>query len=105
MTPTGASSSNSQDTQLNATLVDHPRLTKTDTLSIRTFLRAYDQYSKKIQDRARQLVGKSVVSTEAVTPVHLNVCVDLEWIESLIDLGFMEDVTSYDVLTEELLRT
>lgn len=86
------------------TSVNHPRLSKTDAASICTFTREYDQYAKEIEERARQLVGEHEISTEAVTPVHLKYCVDYEWIESVLDLGFIDGVTSYNDLNDEKLR-
>lgn len=84
--------------------VDHPRLSKTDATSIRKFLRSYDQYAKEIEERARQHMKDDSFSGEAVTPVHLKFCVDAEWIESLIELGFIDKISSYDDLTDNDLR-
>lgn len=87
-----------------ATATSHPRLKKTDASSIRTILRGYDRYAKEIEERARQLVGPDTVFTEAVTPVQLKFCVDAEWIESLIELGFIDGVSLYDDLSKQVLR-
>lgn len=84
--------------------VDHPRLTKTDATSIRVFLRAYDQYATEVKERAKQLAAKDVVSTEVARPVNLKFCVDAEWIESLIALDFLDDVTTYEELSDTRLR-
>lgn len=40
-----------------------------------------------------------------VTPVQLKFCLDVVWIESLIDLGFIDDVSSYETLTDDQLWT
>lgn len=37
--------------------------------------------------------------------MHLKYFVDLGWIESLIFLGLLEDVTSYDSLKDDQLRS
>eukprot|EP00171_Calliarthron_tuberculosum_P004017 IDg4017t1 len=37
--------------------------------------------------------------------VQVKFCVDAEWIESLIDLGILDNVTSYDELTDDQLQT
>lgn len=94
-----------QGTKLVATTVEHPRLTNTDASSVRSFPRLYDQYSKEIEERARQLLVPDTLSTEAVSPVHLKFLVDADWIEYVIELGFIADVSSYDTLTDEHLRT
>lgn len=36
--------------------------------------------------------------------MHLNFCVDADWIESLIELGFIAYVSSYKLLTDGQLR-
>lgn len=87
-----------------ATTVDHPRLVNVDAPSIRVFLRAYDQYATEVTQRAKQLVGDNFVTSEVVTPVNLKFCVDAEWLESMIELDFIEDVDSYDGLSDGILR-
>lgn len=64
------------------------------------FLRLYDQYAREVNKRARQLVADDFVSAEVVNPVRLKYCVDSEWLESLIELEFIPDVTSYDELQD-----
>lgn len=51
------------------------------------------------------MVVIDIVSSEAVTLVHLKYCVDLVWMESLIGFEFLEDIISYDFLTDNRLRT
>lgn len=87
-----------------ATSIDHPRLTKTDSTSIRSFLRAYDQYVTEIAERSKQLTAASTITTEAISPVNLKFCVDAEWIDSLIALGFIESISTVEELTDALLR-
>lgn len=60
---------------------------------------------KEIRERAKQLISKDANTTEAATTVHLKLCVDAEWIESLIALGFMDDVLTYGNVTDEELWT
>lgn len=50
----------------------HTRLTETDAASIRSFLRAYEQYSKYIQQRAKQVHAMMSISSEAVTQGNIN---------------------------------
>lgn len=78
--------SSSQDSPVVATAIDHPRLTKTEPSSIRSFLREYDQYTHEITARAQQLVNTAVVSTDVARPIQLKYCVPSEWLESVIDL-------------------
>lgn len=85
-----------------ATKIEHPRLKKTDKGSIRRLLRSYDQYRKKIEERVRQIVGPNKVITEAVNPVKLKICVDTEWIESLIELGLIDVVRFNKGMTDEI---
>lgn len=85
--------------------VDHSRLKTTDAASIRYFLRAYDNYAKEVQERARQLVARNVVTNEVVTPVNLKFCVDSKWLESLIALNFIDKVSTYYDLSDSQLRS
>lgn len=45
------------------------------------------------------------MTPEAAASVHLKVCVNAEWVESLTALGFMEDVVTYNELTDTRLWT
>lgn len=96
--------SSSQGPRRLATAVEHPRLTKTDAASVRLFLRAYDKYTREVTERARQLTGQETITEEATTPVHLKYCVDGEWLESLLDLNLIEDVSTYEDLEDQVLR-
>lgn len=53
--------------------------------------------------RARQLIGSEVISAEATTPVQLKYYVDPKWLESLVDLGVLLNVASYDDLDNKFL--
>lgn len=83
--------------------LDHPRLLETDPEAIRIFLRTYDQYANEVRSRAQQL-GSSSSSTEPVRPVDLKFCVDVEFLESSIALGFITDAPDYKSLTDEQVR-
>lgn len=87
-----------------ATSVDHPRLTKTDAETIRTFLR-YNQYEKKVKERTHQLVAEVIVANENVLPARLKFCMDPEYLESSLVLGFIEDDANFDDLKETFLRS
>lgn len=91
--------------KLVATAVDHPRLPAADALSIRAFLRLYDQYATEIKECAYQFVAQDTVTTELINPVSLKFCVDAEWLEATISLSFIDRVTSVDTLIEHRLRS
>lgn len=84
--------------------MDHPYLAEHDSESIRAFLRRYDQYCREVEARARQLVDGSS-TTEVTRPANLKFCVDAEFLESKIALGFIEDVKDFASLTDAQLRT
>ena len=65
-----------------ATSVSHPRLLRVDAESIRMFLRLNEQYKRKVESRAQQLIV-GWITTETVRPVNLKFCVDPEITESV----------------------
>jgi len=87
------------------TLVSHPRLLRTDADSIRVFLRLYDQYCCEVVARVQKITQSGTVMTESVRPVNLKYCVDPEYLESVIALGFLKDVDDYESLSDETLRS
>lgn len=109
MTNNNASSSQAaasvsiQSASVISTSVNHPRLLRTDAESIRIFLRLYDQYKDEVSARALQLTDNGS-STEAVRPVNLKFCVDADWLESAVTLGFINDAESVDEVTDSILR-
>lgn len=92
-----------QSAQQVSVSVNHPKLNEADPESIRIFLNLYDQYVNEIKARAMQ-IADSDVTTEAVRPVDLRFCVNIEYLKSTIALGLINDVESYDGLTNETLR-
>lgn len=96
--------SSSQSSRRVATAVEHPRLTKTDAVSVRLLLRTYKQYARELNVRARQLVGEDVITTEATKSLQIKYCVNAEWLESLINLDFIFNVCSYDAINESQLE-
>lgn len=72
--------------------IEDPHLTDTDSESIRVFLRKYDQYCREVKSRARQ-IGDGSPSSEVARPANLKFCVDAEFLESKIALGFIEGVS------------
>ena len=88
-----------------STSIGHPRLVRTDSASIRKFLGLYDQYCKEITTRALQLAVVDATNTEPVRPVNLTYCVDPEWLRSIVDLNLIPDLTDYEMVTDEILRT
>lgn len=73
---------------------------------IRTFLHRYDQYTNNVLAREKQLAttGESTVTNESVRSVNLKFCVDGDFIESSITLGFIDAGTDYNSLTDEQVR-
>lgn len=63
----------------------------------------YDQYVTEVQARTRQF-SDGDISTEKSKPVDLNFCVDIDFLRSTIALGEISAVSSYDDLTDEVLR-
>lgn len=47
---------------------------------------------------------KDSIATETVATVPLKFCVDTDWKESMINLGFIDNVMDYDIATDEQLR-
>ncbi len=86
-----------------ASTIKHPYLNKNDSESIRVFLRKYDKYVVEIEARAKQL-GDEMSSTTA-KPISLVFCVDAEYLESAIALGFIPGVSRSGELTDEKLRS
>lgn len=82
--------------------VDHPRLLETDGESICVLLRKYYQYANMVKNHARQQVS-ATSTTEPVRPVDFKSCVDVDFLESMIALGFIAEVNSYDELTDTKL--
>lgn len=50
--------------------------------------------------RARQLTTDKL-TTEAIQPVELKFCVDVEWLELRVALGFITEATDYAALTDK----
>lgn len=49
-------------------------------------------------------MAKEIIATEVVALGHLKFCADADWTESLTDLGFIDDMTPYEMLADEHLR-
>ena len=83
--------------------VNHQGLLRTDSESVRVVFRLYNQHSNKVTARAGQLTVYGATSSEAVWPANLKFCVDSEYLEFAIALGFIE-ADDYDSLTDSVLR-
>lgn len=84
-------------------LLDHLRLLKAYSKSIRSFIKRYDQHSTTVVAQANQLALKTL-TTEAVKPVDLKFCVDVAFLESAIGFGFFPDVQNHKEITDKQLR-
>lgn len=85
-------------------------LTKTDSSSIRTFVKASDQYCHKVICRAKQLqagadAADKRITMEASISMELKYCVEATHFSSCTALGFIIDATSFDSLTNAQLRS
>lgn len=68
--------------------MEHPCLTETDAALMHTFLSSYNQYVNEIKLRARQITSE--VDRKGFRRVDLKFCVDINFLESLTDLGFID---------------
>lgn len=57
----------------------------------------------EVKERDKQITGESK-DLNKVKPVSLKYCVNQEWLQSMIELDFNDNVQSYEDLTEKLLR-
>lgn len=85
------------------TLLDHPRLTRTNYESICTFLQRYNQNSTTFLARAKQITSESL-STEAVKPVNHKLCVKVKFLKFSIALELIRDATHHDTVTDQEVR-
>lgn len=74
--------------------IDHPRLRHTDAKSICTFMRNYEQCQ----------ISSNSPNTENVRPVNLKFCVDVDYLQSTIALGFLEGADCYKTLTDSQVQ-
>lgn len=81
--------------------VEHPRLTRFYAPSIGTFLKRYDQSVNVVHERAGQLMASELVTTEVILPGNLHFCVDIEGLESVIALSFINGVSKYEALSSD----
>lgn len=78
--------------------VEQPRPTETNTATTQRLLERQDQYVNKLQSRALYITSK--VDNKGVWPVNLEFCVDFNFFEPLIDLGFIENVALFAKMTD-----
>lgn len=83
--------------------MDHPWATKSDTGLIESCLHAYDQHTKEIVKRAKQLSATNTISIGTIDATNLVYCTNTTWDESFVSLKFTETVEAYDIQTDELL--
>lgn len=97
-----STSDNNRTRGFVTTFVDHPRLLCLDDVSIRVFLRRYDDYCKEVAARAGQLLNG--MNSEPIHTVSINFCVDSEQPPSVLDVGFIEGVDEEGELENNELR-
>lgn len=64
----------------------------------------YDAYVLQINEYVNQLLEDKHHSSESVQPTSLKYCVDREQLEFFIDCEFIDNVLSYDALTDTVIR-
>ncbi len=67
---------------------------------IRVFMRLCDQCENEVRGRALQL-SHNLRAVDSVRPVNLKFCVDPEYLESAVSLGFIPNDTTYESLEDE----
>lgn len=80
-------------------------LTKTDSDSIRAFLRWYELYAREATERPKQIICDRVISTETAKPVRLKLCVNFKWLESVTNCGFISNVDSCNEIRKDERRS
>lgn len=99
----GAASQPPKRPSFVATSVGHPRLACLDTESIRIFLGEYDAYCKEVTAQAQQLLPLHTTTFEPVRPVSLKFWIEIDQLESVIDLGFIPNVSDFGELSDTAL--
>ena len=92
------------NTPIVTTTIAYPLLKEATAESVRFFLGKYDNYVRELASRASQVTNGSI-TTEAVQPVTLKYCVDQEYLESLLALGFIPGAETYEDLQDADLRS
>lgn len=83
-------------TDVIATILDHPRLPETDVASVRIFLCTYSKYARKGYKHACRLTGPVVISAELTEVLQLKFCGDFKKHESFTKLILILRVTFCD---------
>lgn len=84
--------------------VEHPKLSKTDTKGVDSFLSVYAQQVIYVQARVRQ-VGSGATGDKASRLVELKVCVDIEYIKYTMSFGLISSTYPIDDLSDAVRRT
>lgn len=92
------------ETSLVSTSISHPWLLRADSTSISTSLGLPDQYRTQIKARALQLAVVDVTTTEPVVPVNLTYGVHPEWLESIVELQLVPDLSDPETIMDSTLR-
>lgn len=76
-----------------------PKILGAAPTAIRRFLNLFHQYSIEVQSSARQL-GDSEAGTEATSPADLKFYIDDNFLHSIISLGLIQGLHSYEDLSD-----
>lgn len=77
--------------------INHLKLARLDSESVRQFLNTYNQHVSKFIASVKQLKAK-VFSLEFLRPVHMEICVDVEFLQSTITLSLIPFLCSFGEL-------
>lgn len=90
--------------KLVARSVDHVKLVSADAVSICTFLLLYQKYAKEVKAWAWQVMPSADTSMmEALHSVSMKLCIDMEWLESTIVLGFINGIQYKECLLNRVV--
>ena len=87
------------NTPIVTTTIAYPLLKEATAESVHFFLGKYDDYVRELASHASQVTNGSI-TTEADQPVTLKYCVDQQYVESLLALGFIPGVETYEDLQD-----
>lgn len=103
-TATNATTPATQSASSISVTVDHPKLAQTYPESTCRFLSSYGNCVNKIVARATEL-DSNVIDLEATRGVGVKSCLNIEFVNSMIALGWIFSVTSYHNFTNSQLSS
>lgn len=89
---------------MSARLVKDFKLTKSESESIRAFLKNYDQYARKVEERPQKNLRVWNISKKVSRSDKLKLCPQSKWVGFVTDLDFLPDTLCYALRSNEALR-